>query len=656
MRTLEPDTDIILTDGTFRITGRMGNRYELMNMATGRLTTTHIGDLTERLESIPSAKAVAPRALDALDAQDQVYVSKWAAHIEEMISGNHPGHDMLPQYNPSSTTLNNRIESKVAQLRMMEWPASRATLLRKKREYETHGPAGLIDGRKNRRVGVFDRADGAVVEAMATVIARQTNKSTVSKARLHEMTRIELVMTSPGTEMPSRATTYRHTDALSAGKATSGSATARRSKAGTPDRMYRTNVSLLPGQVVLCDSNVMDVFVRTDTGVQRPILTVFIDSATRSIIGSTIRLVATKGYDHALLVAQTLVPYQARPDRSEQRTIIAFRNPAHPLLNETERRRLEATRPFIYPRRIITDNGKDYLSNVFGSACREFGIELTRSAVHTPTDKAIIERTFASISHYLLEKLPGFLANTPANRGLAPDRDNDMLDVGGLTELFDDWVLSMWQNRSHTGLRDPFEPTIKYTPNQWYSAAADLSGPINIPLGRDDFIGLMPTVWKRLTPTGVNHNLREYDSPELVRYHGTASNVPGKSRKWEVKYNPYDETHVWVRSPENKWIECRWRRLDSLKQPFVGEIYKNLRDQERAEVVTNQSYLEGTTIPVGAAARDRFFIDASVDSGEILELSNWEDDEDQDEDDYYGDNIADPAQMTSDSTQDRIPK
>lgn len=606
MHMLDLTGDITLTDGTFRITGSTGNFYRLQNLATGEHTSEHLADILSRLTEMPARNEVSPQKINNLTAPDRREVESWANHIEELISGTRPGHDNpRPQYDPTLTSLNQRIDSKVAELHAHSLPASRATLLRKKALYEVGGAAALIDGRKNKNIGKFDRADSRVIDAMTSVIAKHSNKSTMTQSWLQEMMAKELLVRYHGDApaIPSEATLYRHFQLLTNGKYTTGKATTRRSAANTPNRTYRTAHRLLPGEEVQVDSTPMDLLVRVkgrDEPV-RPILTVMIDRATRSIIASTIRLEGAKGYDHALLLAQALVPFQNRPDRSAHRALVANRRPEFPLLSTAARLDLERARPLIFPRRIMTDNGKDYLSTVFTSACRKYGIDITMSAIHTPTDKGMVERNFQSINTLFTQRLPGYVGNHNVNRGYKVEEQN-LLDVATLAELFDDWVVNVWQNRPHHGLRDPFEPSIVYSPNQAYKAAAAFVGFVASPMTRDDFIDMLPTANRVIGTTGVQIGNRHYDSDELHPHRGTPSRRPRHDNKWEVKINPYDAMHVWVRSPENTWIECRWRHIESVSQPHFGDISRSLRVQGRNDVAHENAHLAGTTMPSGTPA------------------------------------------------------
>jgi putative transposase len=609
MNTIAFDTDLKLTDGTYRVVGAAGGLLRLQNQGTGVHSTSHIAELLPRLVEPPVWAPVSPQELTGLPPAERKEVEEWAEHIEEMATGKRPGHDTpRPQYDPATTSSNERVDAKVEELKARGWPASPASLKRKKTLWQQGGAAALIDRRRNKKVGKLDRANEDVVDAIIAVAQREVKRSTKTQGRLHDLVEAELTKRFVDSEMPampSRATMYRHFNALTEGKHTTGKATTRRSLAKRPSRTYRSRRALLPGDEAQVDSTKLDMLVKVH-GLKdpvRPTLTILQDRATRSIIASTLRIDAATGYDHALLLAQALVPFELRSDRSAHRALVGARRPEFPLLPAEQHRNLERTRPFIFPRRIMTDNGKDFLSTVFTSACAKYGIDITTAAVVTPTDKGIVERNFGSIVSLFTQTLPGYVGDHPVNRGENVE-DEDLLDLATLAELLDDWILNVWQNRKHDGLRDPFEPSITYSPNQAYDAALAFTGSIGLPLGPNDFIDLLPVEHRVIGTVGIEFRNRHYDSDELRPYRHTASRDPKHGNKWEIRFNPYDAIHIWVRSPEDTWIECTWRQAGMLNQPHFGDISRELHADARAAIrsgfAREQAALNGTPMPTGS--------------------------------------------------------
>ena len=107
----------------------------------------------------------------------------------------------------------------------------------------------------------------------------------------------------------------------------------------------------------------------------------------------------------------------------------------------------------------------------------------------------------------------------------------------------------------------------------------------------------MPSTTRVIGTTGVQYLNRRYDSVELHPYRGRPSNRPHLGNEWEVKYNPRDVTRVWVRSPENRWIECRWREADSIYQPHFADISQKLRKTEANKAADASARRGGAILP-----------------------------------------------------------
>jgi putative transposase len=58
------------------------------------------------------------------------------------------------------------------------------------------------------------------------------------------------------------------------------------------------------------------------------------------------------------------------------------------------------------------------------------------------------------------------------------------------------WIVAVWQNKPHPGLRHPAMPKKDLTPNEAYAALAGVAPTTHVALGRDDYIGLLPVAWR----------------------------------------------------------------------------------------------------------------------------------------------------------------
>lgn len=622
MNALDLSEPIHLIDGDYDYVEHRNPFIRLRKTADGTYVDLNMAELARRQIGVARAFPTSPRTFDRLSKEQVTATVQWAEHITELLTGIHPDQAApRAEYDPATTTLNDRVQTKILELKKCGVATSRATIMRKIKRFREQGSAGIIDRRLVRKDGPLDLLHPDVRDALCTVIANQAKVSTGTKSRLIVQTHAELLKRFGGDApaMPPESSMYRYIKALTHGAHTTGSAKTRQSLANRPRRTFALNTQVLPGAEVQVDSTPMDILVRTATGeLARPILTIMFDVATRSILASTLRLEATKGIDHVALLAQALTPHQNRPDRSKFRQLVQDASPQCALLPDEERSALETTRPFVYPRRIMMDNGKDYASTVFLAAAEDFHIDVTFSAPHTPTDKGHVERMFGTISSLFTQHLPGYVGRSPEFRGYQVEKE-DLLSVFALYELFDDWVLKVWQNRPHGGLRDRVNPGVKISPNQAYAAATQVSATLLLPITTDRYIGLLQSEYRTITSTGIAFNNRQYDSPELHPLRHTKSNIPDKNGAWEIKVDPYQPLAVWVLSPDGKWIECRVRTDDAALLPYLTSGESPEQPDDRNNMATINAALSGTPmhLPLTEEADAPGDYDGANDEAEI---------------------------------------
>lgn len=162
----------------------------------------------------------------------------------------------------------------------------------------------------------------------------------------------------------------------------------------------------------------LDVMVVLDTGVLgRPELTTVVDVATRAIAAAVLRPGDTKAVDATLLLARMLVPEPMRPGWADGLRMSVSRLPYESLVAIDDRLQLAAAKPLISPETIVIDHGKVFVSEVFTRSCESLGISVQPARPHTPTDKAIVERTFPSINTLFCQHVAGY-----TGRGATPWR------------------------------------------------------------------------------------------------------------------------------------------------------------------------------------------------------------------------------------------
>ncbi|MEY9777203.1 Mu transposase C-terminal domain-containing protein [Arthrobacter sp. MW3 TE3886] len=608
-------------DGDYILETVHGATLGLRHTLTAERMSVHVSALPALLVTPPkfTIEDPGPRALEWADSKDSARAVMLAAHLEEMMHGTPlKGMERRRQYDPERTTQTQRIDSKVLELAGLGVKCSRRTLSRWSSDYRERGIESLTDKRQERRQEPLGRLDERVKGVLIGAIANETNRSTGSVDRLIRSVKAELIRLYPGEDIhiPSDRTFRRQINSLTRGKYTTGNAPNRRSAANAPDRMFSSRPAIAPGHEVQTDTSPFDVTVVTGIDPEsgkiktgRANLVIMLDKATQSIIATSVRLQGVKGIDLAFMLAQCLTPRQLRPEG-----IVAFNEyelaemPWAKFLSAEEASKFETTRPFIKPQRIMKDNGSDYASVVFESACSRFGIDTTSAAIHTPTDKPNVERAFHTIKTKFAQYLPGYTGGSTDKRGEHPEKD-DLLDVYTLAELFERWVAIVWQNMRHESLRDPLVPSIVHSPNSMYMAMFPMTGYVPLPLSADDYIALLPTELRTIQMDGIQIDYRRYDARELHPYRLQDSPDAARGGKWTVHFNPHDPSAVWIRDPEESgWIQCDWMNRDAFARPFSASVRRDAREITAAQgVLGDEASTQAAIELIGhtAAARKR---------------------------------------------------
>jgi transposase InsO family protein len=570
--------DRVLVDGEPNVVvGISGTRVRLADdQGEVRMVTAAELAADRRFEVAPAASPRGPRpeiGLEGLPAAAVEDACWWEAHIAEIVYGLRPdapaGTRPRPQYDPDRTSLTERERAKAVELstagRLM--PAS--TIKHRRQRWEAHGLPGLVDRRLARRARPTGRADEQVVTAMRQAIGETTGAS--SRTAGFVIWRAREILIEAGYEgaVPSDRTLYRMFGTLSHGRQVTGSASTRRSLAGRPQGVFGSLPAAAPGEVVQIDSTPLDVLVLLDDGVVgRVELTGMIDVATRVVPAAVLRP-TTRSVDASVLLARALTPEPVRPGWPQALKMAYSILPYERLLSVDARLEHAAARPVIVPDTIVIDHGSVFVSAAFRSACRHLGISIQPTHLGSGSEKGHIERYFGSVASLFCQFASGYAGRNPDRRGRHVE-DQPLWSMSELQELLDEWLVSVWMNRAHDGLRDPEHPGRAFTPNEKYAALVEAAGYVPVALGPDDYIELLPASWRAVNAYGIKLSRRSYDSEQLNPLRMQPSGVREKKNLWEIRHDPYDVSRVHVRGPDG-WITVFWKHLDRVPVPF-GEL------------------------------------------------------------------------------------
>jgi putative transposase len=608
---LGPGDEVRVGGQTYQVVALDGSSARLVDV-TGAATVMLVGYLLAdpSFELVTSHRRLPPAVsgLEHLPEDVRASAQWWEQHLAEVLTGLPPdavpGTAPRPEYDPRCCTLRQRELAKHAALTAAGHEVALSTLQRLRRRYELEGIWGLVDRRyafARRGSGPGGgRVDSRVVEATRRAISEQTDRSTGTVARLRRRVEQLLAEDSDPPAMPPERTFYRLAARLSAGKHTFGSARTRRSLAKQPEGPFGTVTAARPGEWTEIDSTPLDVRVVLDDGtVDRVELTGLVDQATRTIAAAVLRP-TTKAVDASLLLARALTPEPMRPGWADALRLTRSVLPYQSLTTIDARLEHAAARPVIVPETIVCDHGKAYLSATFRAACRSLGISLAPAHPDTPTDKPVIERTLGSVSTLFAQYVAGYAGRSTEHRGKDAEA-GAVWSMAELQALLDEWIVAVWQNRPHEGLRDPLCPGKALTPNERYAALVAVAGYVPVPLGPEDYIELLPAEWRVINSYGVKVGLRTYDSGELSPYRRQHSGIEARNGRWEVRYDPYDISRVWIRNHHHHggWLTATWTHLRTAPVPFGEQAWNHAR-----QLLAARGSDPATEAEIAAAAAD----------------------------------------------------
>lgn len=584
--------DCLQYDGqTWQVVAQDGPELALKDLMSGRIRRIGVAELLGDDSFLPDVPDRLPRLdsaaiLETLDTYARERVLFLRRHVVEVLTGTTPA-DLdgrneeyppppRPEYDPN-LPLKDRISAKVAELAAASTPIGFRTLERHIKAYRDAGLAGLVDGRIQRQASPTGRIEPAVASLLENAVKAQTNLSTGTRSRVIKQVSIEAAQL--GLPLPSRSTLYRALDNLEKSRHSFGNATTRRTQANRPNRTWGRQAPSRPGELTEVDSTPMDLLViYPDGSTGRVDLTVMLDIATRTLCAAILRPVATKSVDAAVLLARALTPLPMQPGWQPSVEYSRSILPAGMIQGDEEIWTSVAAKPVIVPESITVDRGKVYVGSTFLNACERLQISVTKAAPGTPTDKPHVERVFAAINSGFTQYLAGYVGRNVVNRGASPQAEA-VWTLAEVQNLLDLWIVAVWQNKPHPGLRHPAMPKQDLTPNEAYAALASVAPTINMALDRDDYIGLLPVTYRTIQGYGINFESLHYDSPALHPYRGVKSGLPLPANdRWEVRYDPYRLQSIFVRDNfRGEWIEAEWSLAKQSLAPFSLDVLRAAR-------------------------------------------------------------------------------
>ena len=514
-------------------------------------------------------------------------VLDWEKHLLEVFAGvpmNDTAQAPRPGYDPASTTQDERIRKKIDELAGTSLGRSRKTFFNHWKAYRAGGVAELnelLHPTSKKRLQIA-KADLRLVAVIDKELDRRVNEPTRSRRQCVAVVRRTLEEMYPGDKICDikDRTLQGYINERDAGRYSFDKSTSRRTAANSPDRDYYSAVAHRLGAVCEIDSTLLDVQVWDDKGnVFRPRATVLFCVASRVPIAWALHADSPSGFDHGLLLARAIVgrrrlPGSAAAALSGSATLPAeLMKRVNPYLDDES-----LAVPWIFPHAITVDGGADFTSATFETACRAFGIIIVLAPPHAPTGKPHVERNFGTMSTDFATWLAGSTGNAVHNRGA---KDAPTLTLESVRLAFDAWLTTIYLNRAHGGLQSPLFPTREWTPNQMYAALFEVGPGVQLPFRAEEFLELLPTEPRVISKEGIQIWNRIYDSPFLadLRQRSQTGAPAGslRARKFDIHYDPFNTSAVWVKHPETgEWIECWDKSIDERSGWMVAETESRL--------------------------------------------------------------------------------
>ncbi|MEV0233471.1 hypothetical protein [Nonomuraea sp. NPDC050786] len=628
-RRLAKGTWVWFRDERHQVVGQGGSEVHLLS-AAGEWTTIYIAALmaapgfrllSESPVDLPSSLVDRGALLDGLAEDKAASVRDLEAHLNEIKTGYRSGDpeqaapgEPRPAYDlVLHPRRSDRVKAKAAELGISE-----RTVWRKLRRLRTEERPGLIDGRGAEARDPLARADRRVLDAILAqhrVGEREDSNGGLDRFYRRLQDRLDDEHGPGVVKLPSSSTIARYVEVLLPGQYTFGRAPSRRSAAARPQRSYGPDEAVRPGQVVMIDATPLDVIAYDPIGdvTHKVHLVLAIDVATRTLLAWRMTVGDTRAVDVVMLLNDSVTPEPMRPGWEQA---LAFRMLRLPITREVEleeRLELAAARPVIWPEQILVDHAKVNLSDALREACLDLGINLGLARKANPTDKANIERAFGTVREDFAKHVAGYKGSDTSSRGRLVEHAARW-SLEDLEEFFAEYVVAVYQRRVHSGLVVPGFPELEMSPNQAYSLMVARYGYIVCPPQSHHYCKRLPIEYRVIRPEGVQLDYLIYDDPVLGDHRRAISPVPGKGRKWPIRYNPGDPSRVFI-FLEGAWQVLFWTHLPDPAIPFttrmVEQARKLLRDgglrepsqQEIAEALVDlQRRMDA---PESATARSR---------------------------------------------------
>lgn len=291
------------------------------------------------------------------------------------------------------------------------------------------------------------------------------------------------------------------------------------------------------------DINFVEVVNNGGVFIGRPYLTIVIDVATRAILGFCLTLEKPSVLSVALCLAHAIC-------RKDEWLTARSIHHAWPMFGR--------------PKLLLTDSAKEFKGNAFQHGCDDYGIRIRhrdRGRVH---QGGVVERLLGKLNG-VLSTYPGSSGSSVADRDEYPSHQRACLSFSELERCLALAILD--HNRQENS------KTLKVPAAEW------LRGSAGSPEHEDEpqrvLLSFLPSAGRQLSPQGLSMFALHYYCSWLGSF------VPERDRlgKLEVRYDPRDISHIYVRDPDTRSFRPVGRRDGRIEPVTLWE-----HDAERAQL------------------------------------------------------------------------
>ena len=564
--------------GVWTVIELEGDRVSVEEQGSGRTRSVRIAHLLSAPGSClldrPAQSPVA--ALGPLVANlselELSAVCERAGHVREVLTGYRSGSpeealagEPRACYRPG-TGLMERYRAKAEELAV-----GLTTVRRWVQAFQQDGEAGLVDARHQRVSNPLRGIDDRWLDELRAVLDEHVGASRPTLVLLLDRVDARAAGRHGQEVIPKRWKAKRAVSELVRGtNALAGSTKGKRSIANRPGSPYGRLVATRPGEYLLVDTTTLDVFAMDAVTLRWVGLefTIAVDLFSRSVVALRLSPVSTKAVDASLVLFEAICP------DSKARTgggLLPYPGvPRAVLIASGERPACGL--PGVPPETLVLDNGKIYVSAHLRSVCQRLGISIQPARPFQPTDKAVVERIFRTISEDLLAALPGYKGPDVYGRGEHPEQEAYYF-VDELELIIREWVAERYHRRAHQGLVVPQVPGLELCPNEAFEIGVARAGRLLVPARADLVYDFLPVAWRTIQHYGVElHGLR-YDGAGLNGYRNRRSDFTGAhAGKWPIRFDPDDISRVFFQDPgSNEWQTLWWEHHNEITVPFSAE-------------------------------------------------------------------------------------